>query len=102
MRSLKFLLTRERENEVLEELEQASSPGFDYFLLVTLWCAIATFGLITDSAAVIIGAMLVTHLMSPILGLSLGSVAGERQMFQRATIALLEGAIVAAVPPAAS
>jgi sucrose phosphorylase len=43
-------------------------------------CAIATFGLITDSAVAIIGAMLVAPLMSPILELSLASVAGKQQL----------------------
>ena len=88
-------LTAERRQEVLEELEQSASPGFDYFLLVVLSCSIATFGLITDSAAVIIGAMLVAPLMSPILGLSLASIAGERGMFQRAVVALIEGVLLA-------
>ena len=49
-------LGHERKQEVLDELSRASSPGFDYFLLVTLSCSIATFGLITNSVAVIIGA----------------------------------------------
>jgi uncharacterized hydrophobic protein (TIGR00271 family) len=86
-----------RRTEVLEELDQASSPGFDYFLLVVLSCSIATFGLITDSAAVIIGAMLVAPLMSPILGLSLASVAGKQRMFRRAGVALVEGVLLAVV-----
>jgi len=86
-----------RRTEVLEELDQASSPGFDFFLLVVLSCSIATFGLITDSAAVIIGAMLVAPLMSPILGLSLASVAGKQRMFRRAGGALVEGVLVAVV-----
>lgn len=97
---LRFL-PPERQTEVLEQLSQASSPGFDFFLLVVLSCSIATFGLITNSAAVIIGAMLVAPLMSPILGLSLASVAGRRHMFQHAAIALVEGALLAIVLSAA-
>lgn len=84
-------ISRERRKEVLDELSQASSPGFDYFLLVTLSCSIATFGLITNSSAVVIGAMLVAPLMSPILGLSLASVVAEERMFERAILALVEG-----------
>jgi uncharacterized hydrophobic protein (TIGR00271 family) len=83
-----------RKNEVLEELSQASSPGFDYFLLVMLSCSIATFGLVTDSPAVIIGAMLVAPLMSPILGLSLATVVGKEQLFQRAVLALGVGILL--------
>ncbi len=88
-------LTKERRGEVLDELEIDSSPGFDYFLLVILSCSIAKFGLITNSTAVIIGAMLVAPLMSPILALSLASVAGEQHMFQKAVIALIEGSLAA-------
>lgn len=80
---------------VLEQLSRASSPNFDFFILVVLSTMIATLGLITDSAAVIIGAMLVAPLMSPILGLSLASVAGEQYMFRRALGALVRGALLA-------
>ena len=90
-------ISHDRRQEVLDELHQASSPGFDYFLLVLLSCSIATFGLITNSAAVIIGAMLVAPLMSPILGLSLASVAGEQGLFRKAVIALVEGGLLAIV-----
>ena len=91
----KMRLSKSRQDEVLDELEEAATPGFDFFLLVVLSCAIATFGLITDSAAVIIGAMLVAPLMSPILGVSLASVAGEEKMFQKSLVALGEGALLA-------
>lgn len=87
-------LPDERRAEVLDQLSQASSPSFDFFLLTVLSTTIATFGLITDSAAVVIGAMLVAPLMSPILGLSLASVAGEHAMFQRALVALVRGVIL--------
>jgi uncharacterized hydrophobic protein (TIGR00271 family) len=90
-------LTPERSIEVMEQLSQASSPGFDFFLLVFLSCSIASFGLVTNSTAVIIGAMLIAPLMSPILGLSLASVAGESNMFRRALVALIEGALLAVV-----
>jgi len=92
---LYHFLTKERREEVLDELEIASSLGYDYFLLVTLSCAIATFGLITNSVIVIIGAMLVAPLMSTILGLSLASMAGEQCVFRKAVIALVEGSLLA-------
>jgi uncharacterized hydrophobic protein (TIGR00271 family) len=84
-------IDHKRRLDVQDELGQASSPGFDYFLMVMLSCSIATFGLITNSAAVIIGAMLVAPLMSPILGLSLASVVAEERIFERALLALVEG-----------
>lgn len=88
-------LSLEQKETVLQQLSQASTPGFDFFLMIVLSGAIATFGLITDSAAVIIGAMLVAPLMSPILGLSLASISGEQRMYRRAALALAEGALLA-------
>ena len=46
-------------------------------VLMTLATAIATFGLATDSTAVVIGAMLVAPLMTPILGVSAGLINGK-------------------------
>lgn len=102
---MKYRLVRplpyERRAEVLEQLAQASSPGFDFFLLIILSCSIATLGLLINSAAVIIGAMLVAPLMSPILGLSLASVVGEERVFRRALLALIEGSLLAVLFSAA-
>lgn len=88
-------LTLKRKEAVLQQLSRSASPDIDFFLLIILSCSIATFGLITDSTAVIIGAMLVAPLMSPILGISLASVAGEQQMYKRSLIALVEGVALA-------
>jgi uncharacterized hydrophobic protein (TIGR00271 family) len=88
-------ITRDRRREVVDQLTHDSSPGLDYFILVILSCVIATLGLLENSAAVIIGAMLVAPLMSPILGVSLASVTGRQSLFERASVALLEGALAA-------
>ena len=90
-------LTSKRKTDVIRELNQASSPGFDYFLLVLLSCSIATFGLITNSAAVIIGAMLVAPLMSPILGISISTVVAQERLFQRASLSLGTGILLSLV-----
>lgn len=88
-------LSHERREEVIEQLSQASMPNFDFFLLIVLSTSIATFGLITDSAAVVIGAMLVAPLMSPIMGLSLASVVGQERIFRHALWAVIQGALLA-------
>jgi uncharacterized hydrophobic protein (TIGR00271 family) len=85
-------LSQTRKAIVLNDLIDSSSPGLDYFILIILSCTIATFGLLTDSAAVIIGAMLVAPLMSPILSLSMASISGLSRLFRRSLIAILEGA----------
>ncbi len=49
-------------------------------------------GLVTNSPAVIIGAMLVAPLMSPIIGLGLASITGNGRLAKMALSALLSGA----------
>ena len=61
-------------------------------MLATL---IATFGLIANSTAVVIGAMLVAPLMGPIFGLTAGLLRGDRLLLIRATIAEVSGIAVA-------
>ncbi len=85
-------LSQTRKAIVLNDLVDSSSPGIDYFILIILSCTIATFGLLTDSAAVIIGAMLVAPLMSPILSLSMASISGLSRLFRRSLLAVIQGA----------
>lgn len=84
-------LTKARKATVISELYESSSPNTDFFVLVILSCTIATLGLIINSPAVIIGAMLVAPLMSPILGLSMASISGQSRLLKRSLLAVLEG-----------
>ena len=90
-------LSQTRKAIVLNDLVDSSSPGVDFFILIILSCTIATFGLLTNSAAVIIGAMLVAPLMSPILSLSMASISGLSRLFRRSLLALLQGASLAII-----
>lgn len=90
-------LTQERRDTIVENIRTAASPGFDYFFLVVLSSAIATLGLINDSAAVIIGAMLVAPLMSPILGVGLGSITADAHLARSSAAALIRGAILSVI-----
>ncbi len=88
-------LNRNRREEIITEIRTAASPGFDYFFLVVLSAAIATLGLINNSPAVIIGAMVVAPLMSPILGVGLGSITADGKLTHNSISALIRGAIIA-------
>jgi uncharacterized hydrophobic protein (TIGR00271 family) len=81
--------------EIISEITESASPGFDFFLLVVLSCSIATMGLITNSPAIIIGAMLVAPLMSPLIGLGVASIMGSGRLVESALSALLRGAALA-------
>lgn len=78
-----------------DELEQSARADVRFHLLVVFSCAIATLGLIADSTAVVIGAMLVAPLLTPIVGLALGAVRGRLPLLLTAAIGLAEGIVVA-------
>ncbi len=81
--------------DTLGDLEVGASPSLSYFLLAALSCLIATLGLIVNSVAVIIGAMLVAPLMGPILGIALASVARRPGLYRRAAVSLAAGITLA-------
>jgi uncharacterized hydrophobic protein (TIGR00271 family) len=77
------------------ELRDASTPDRGYFIMIAVSAFIATFGLFLDSVAVIIGAMLIAPLMSPVLATGLSVARGDPKFLRDAVKAVAEGAIVA-------
>jgi uncharacterized hydrophobic protein (TIGR00271 family) len=88
-------LTVQERSEVYLQMRHMARAGVDFYALISLAAAIAILGLLLDSSAVIIGAMLVAPLMSPILAMANGVVQGNAVMFRRAGISTFKGAIVA-------
>jgi uncharacterized hydrophobic protein (TIGR00271 family) len=103
MRGLFHLFPRlnvEEQLEVREVMNNGAQPGVNYFVLIVLSCIIATLGLLLNSGAVVIGAMLVAPLMSPILAFSLGLVLGDVRLIRLSIEAVFKGvasAIIIAV-----
>ena len=89
--TLNFRITRERFETVHREISDGSEPGPRFYILVAVSTLIASFGLIANSTAVVIGAMLVAPLMTPIFGMSLALVRGETHLFGRAVQAEVVG-----------
>ena len=67
MEQRRFRISPERYKVVLQEISDGSEPAMRFYIMFALSTMIASFGLITNSTAVIIGAMLVAPLMTPIL-----------------------------------
>lgn len=65
-------LSREDRVDLVGRIENSSRWDFDFVLLISLATLIACFGLAESSGAVIVGAMLVAPLMTPIAGVGLG------------------------------
>jgi uncharacterized hydrophobic protein (TIGR00271 family) len=78
-------------------LRESSKPDFSYYLLVILSSIIATMGLLVNSPAIIIGAMLVAPLMSPIIGIGLASITGDGRLLRDGVVGLFLGAVLAVI-----
>jgi uncharacterized hydrophobic protein (TIGR00271 family) len=88
----KKVAPQKRQNLQLGLLEE-STLEINYMVLIFGSCAIATFGLISNSSAVIIGAMLIAPLMFPIRGLAFGALEGDLSLFRKGLQAIAVGTI---------
>ncbi len=84
----------EQRTAILQEIDQNSLLGQNFLVLVVLSCIVATFGLIQNSAAVIIGAMLIAPLMGPIIAFSMALIYGVPHRVTRALTTLVIGAVI--------
>lgn len=83
-----FFCTDLRKQQIISDIVHGSDPRINYYLLLLLSALIATFGLLANSPAVVIGAMLVSPLMTPIFGVALSLVLGDTKLLRSATLAL--------------
>ena len=76
---------------IQESLLDEAELDYDYIALTVGACLIATFGLLSNSAAVIIGAMLVAPLMLPIRSVAFGILEGDLTLVKTGLKALAVG-----------
>ncbi|NJL48305.1 MAG: DUF389 domain-containing protein [Leptolyngbyaceae cyanobacterium SM2_5_2] len=79
------------------ELTADSALNWAYLVMVVGSCLIATFGLLANSAAVIIGAMLIAPLMLPIRGTAFGILDANKYLIRRGLVSLVVGTLLAIV-----
>ena len=90
-------ISREELYARAQDLAPANSTFFAFLLLSTI---IATTGLLLDSAATIIGAMVVAPLMGPAISASVGTVLDDQRMASRGVSLQVTG-LLAAIATAA-
>lgn len=88
-------MEREQRKLLSDQLQRESKPSFDFLALICASSFLAAFGLAQNSAAVIIGAMLVAPLMSPILAAGLALSQGNRALFAQSCRTIVLGFIAA-------
>ncbi|MDJ0735677.1 MAG: TIGR00341 family protein [Nostocaceae cyanobacterium] len=75
-------------------LWRLSVPSFSFHFLLGASSIIATLGMLANSVAVIIGAMIIAPLMGPIIGLAYAMVMGNRRLLRRSSLTILTGVIL--------
>lgn len=81
--------------EAYVTVRRSARPTMDYFTMMALSTIIASLGLLLSSPAVVIGAMLVAPLMSPIVATGMAIVLGDPRFLRLSVGAVARGAMVA-------
>ncbi len=80
--------------EFISRVQQEVQLRTSYFLLLICSSIIATFGLLINSTAVVIGAMLIAPLFWPILGITLSTVSSTRYLTKTSVLNLVLSIII--------
>ncbi len=79
---------------VRNSLFEESELTLNFLVLIISSCLIATFGLVLNSAAVIIGAMIIAPLMLPLRGLSFATLEGDWELLRRSFVSIAVGTLL--------
>jgi uncharacterized hydrophobic protein (TIGR00271 family) len=77
------------------ELWLDASWNTNFIVFTISACLIATFGLISNSSAVIIGAMLIAPLMLPLRAMAFAALEGELPLFRKSLFSIIGATIIA-------
>lgn len=81
--------------ELFQTLRESARVSPDYVVLMLCSTLLASLGLVLNSAAVIIGAMILAPLMAPIISLSMGALRRDLQLVKQSIRAILIGVALA-------
>lgn len=82
---------------VYSQVRRNSRGDADFYIMLLLSVAIAAFGLLQDSAAVVIGAMIVAPLMQPIVGIGMSVAVGNFALGRIALPTAIKGVLAAVI-----
>ncbi|WP_069132708.1 TIGR00341 family protein [Rhodohalobacter halophilus] len=78
-------------DELYEEVKAVVDSSWVYFVLIALSCVVAANGLIRDSGAMVIGAMVIAPILGPNVGLSLATTLGDKALMIRSMKSIMYG-----------
>ncbi len=90
-----FTSNRISREELQDEVTEmaAMTPSYVFFTVVSAIVACA--GLLTNSAAVVVGSMVIAPLLGPAVGASVGSIVNDEELFRTSVLAQCLGLVLA-------
>lgn len=83
-------LREQDKTHAVQKLIHGSTPSQDFFFMIILAMLTATFGLLLNNIPVIIGSMLISPILYPILSIALGITISDGKIISRAIFTVLK------------
>lgn len=89
-----FKITEERQKIVYQQIRENAKSDFDFYVLLVFSTIIIALGLVINSAAVVIGGMLIAPLVWPILSLALSIMKGRSRFVGDSVITIFKSSLI--------
>jgi len=87
-------LDEDMQEKIMKEINERAEPDLSFILLTVFSTLIVAFGLIIDNSAVVIGGMIISPLLWPILALSLAIIKGSVKSLKKNIFTLLKSTLI--------
>ncbi|SER83943.1 TIGR00341 family protein [Gracilibacillus ureilyticus] len=87
-------ITRASRHELYNVVQSSSQASPNFIWLLILSAIVATAGIVKDSAAFVIGAMVIAPLIGPFTALSFSAILGDYKLMKRSVITSIYGLII--------
>lgn len=88
-------LQRASRHELYLHIESASRSDLTYILFVLLSAIVVSLGLVKDSAAIVIGGMVIAPLLGPVIAVAFASILGDFKLLRRSSMTMVRGILLA-------
>lgn len=87
----------QEQETVRRKIHDGASLSVPYLVMNALAAVVASYGLLENSTAVVIGAMVIALLLGPITGIALALVDGDQSLLRKALVAEVSGVLLVLV-----
>ncbi|UOQ46763.1 TIGR00341 family protein [Gracilibacillus caseinilyticus] len=84
-------ITRASRHELYNVVQSSSKASVNFIWMLLLSAVVATAGIVKDSAAIVIGAMVIAPLIGPFTALSFAAILGDYHLMKRSALTSLFG-----------